>query len=88
MNKLTPEQADALHAHGEELTVVDPTTNKIYVIVDATVLQQARALLEYQQAEDLAAIQAGIDDMEAGRTMPITEAHDQIRDDLRSKYGQ
>lgn len=88
MNKLTPEQADALHEHGEELRVVDPTTDKVYVIVDPTVLQRARALLEHQQAEDLAAIQAGIEDTEAGRTIPISEAHAQIRDDLRSKYGQ
>lgn len=85
--KLTPEQAEALHQNGDELTVVDPTTNRIYVVVDQSILARAQAVLQRQQEDDLAAIREGVADMEAGRTLSAEEAHDQISRELHSKFG-
>ena len=86
--KLTEEQIKALHASGDELEIVDPTTNRVYVIVDQENLKNARAALHRQQKDDIAAIQRGVDDMEASRTVTMEDAHKEIRQQLRSQYGE
>ena len=72
--KLTMEQSDALHQHGDSLPLVDPRTERIYVLVDQSVHQQAMAALQRQRDDDITAIQRGIDDMEAGRVMTLEES--------------
>ena len=49
--KLNTELSDALHESGGELEVVDPTTNRIYVVVDQTVLKRAKEVLQRQEEE-------------------------------------
>ncbi len=67
--KLTPEQAQALHAAGEKpFSVIDPTTNHVYVVVDQAMhLQAMQALLALETTN---AIREGLADVEAGRSMP------------------
>jgi predicted transcriptional regulator len=77
--RLTNELREALVAsHGEPVPVVDDRTHKVYAIVDQQVLE--RAMKALKQQEDAAAIQAGIDDMEAGRLRPLAEVDAEIRD--------
>ncbi len=86
--KLSEELMNALDANGDELEFVDPRTNRVYVLVGQETLLRARAALERQQQEDMSAIQQGINDMEAGRTVSIGEAHERIREQLVSRYGE
>jgi predicted transcriptional regulator len=71
---LTNEQSDALQQSGEPLPVVDPRTQRVYVLVDQLTHDQAMDALKRQQLEDEAAIRQGLDDMEAGRGMTIEES--------------
>ena len=84
--KLTPEQSQALREAGDELTVVDPTTNQIYVVVTKSVHEQGKAALNRQQ-EDCAAIQEGIEDLKEGRVMDLDEAHQEISTRFAQQYG-
>jgi hypothetical protein len=84
--KLNQELSDALHASETPLSVIDPTTNQIYILVDHDTHQQAMTALQRQR--DVAAIQQGIDDMEAGRMQPAEEAHRQGREELLSRFQQ
>ena len=83
--KLTQEQYDALHSNGNEpLPVVDPTNQHVYFVVDGETHRQGMAAL--RQREDLEAIRRGVDDMEAGRGIPIEEARTQTESELRIRY--
>ena len=82
IQKLTSEQADALHAVGDEpLPIVDPTTNKIYYVVDPNVIAAMN------EQSDLKAIGRGIADMEAGRSMTLEESKRRTEAALREKFG-
>ena len=75
--KLTQEQLDALHASGDErLPIVDPTNNRLYVLVDAA------ALRDLERQETHRAIQAGLESMEAGGGIPLAQADAQMREEL------
>lgn len=79
--KLTEDQRRALRERPEgPVPVEDEQTHRMYVIVDKQVHQQAMQALREQ--EDIAAIQAGIDDMEAGRVVPLEEVDARIRQRL------
>ena len=83
--KLSKEQRELLHStNGDELEVVDETTNKVYVIVTKERWQSHQSL----DPADLAAIQRGIDDLEAGRVLPLQEADDQLREQLGFPHRQ
>ena len=84
--KLNQELADALHASENPLSVIDPTTNRVYILVDYDTHQRAMAALHRQQS--VAAIQEGIEDMEAGRMQPADEAHRHGREELLSRFQQ
>ncbi len=85
--KLSKELADALHATGEsELEVVDPGTNRTYVIVDSDVHRRAMEALRRQQDRD--AIAQGIAEMEAGEGTTLDEAFDEIRANLALRQRQ
>ena len=77
--KLNAELSNALQISEGELEVIDPATNRTYVVVEQAVLARAKAVLERQEQEDLAAVKRGLQDVEAGRTMPLDEAFDSIR---------
>lgn len=79
--KLTEDQRRALREHPEgPVPVEDEQSKRVYVIVDRQVHQQAMQALRDQ--ENLAAIQAGIEDMEAGRVVPLEEVDARIRQRL------
>lgn len=75
--KLNKELSDALNASGDDrLPIVDPSSNRLYVLVDAKTLEE----LERQQTRR--AIQAGLDSMEAGGGIPLEAADTQMRKEL------
>ena len=79
--QLSNELQKAVDAHaGEPIKFEHPGTHKLYVIVDNDTHERAMRALRKQ--EDIDAIQAGIDAMEAGRTIPLAEADKQIREEL------
>lgn len=79
--KLTDDQRRALRSHPEgAVPVEDEQTHKVYVIVDQEV--HLRAMEALREQEDLAAIQAGINEMEAGRVIPLEEVDARIRQRL------
>jgi len=72
--KLTPEQLNALRATTDaRLAVVDPTTKRRYVIIDAEQLAQLDALR---------AISNGIEQMEKDQGQPLADAMTDIRAEL------
>lgn len=73
-SQLTTEQSDALNRSGDPLSLVEPRTHKVDVLVDQSVYQQAMAALQRQRDEDALAIQQGLDDMHAGRGMLLDES--------------
>ena len=82
--KLSKELAEALHASGDEsLEVVDPDSNRIYVLVEGDVHRQAMNALRRQRDRD--AIAQGIAEMEAGEGIPIDEARKLSRERLLSR---
>jgi len=85
--KLSKELADALHATGEsELEVVDPDTNRTYMIVDSNVHRRAMEALRRQQDRD--AIAQGIAEMEAGEGTSLDGAFSEIRSNLALRQRQ
>jgi len=82
---LSDEQRRALDQKPEGIVVEDDQTQKIYFLTDAQLHERAMDALRRQ--EDHAAIQAGIDDMEAGRVVPYEEVSRRLHTYLREKYG-
>lgn len=80
--KLSKELVSALHAIGDgELEVVDPETQRVYVLVDCETHRRAMEALRRQQDRD--AIAEGLAELEAGQGKPLDEAFS----DLRSRLG-
>lgn len=80
ITQLSEEQRQALLQHPEGIEIRDEATQKVYILSDADVHRRAMQALQQQEERD--AIQAGIEDMEAGRTQPLEEADQQIRQEL------
>lgn len=79
--KLTKEQIDALHASRDhELEVIDPDTQKAYVVVEREKHDRAMDALRRQQ--DREAIAEGISQMEAGLGKPLNQAMQDISERL------
>jgi excinuclease UvrABC nuclease subunit len=81
--ELTQEMADALRAGKGEVRVTDPKTQQVYVLVDDET--HRRAMEALRQQEDHRAIQSGLDDMQAGRSMSIEESHRRL-DEALAQY--
>lgn len=81
---LTPEMSAALQANQGEVRVTDPSTQRVYVLVDDET--HSKAMEALRKREDQQAIQAGIEDMEAGRMQPAEEARRHGRDQLLSRF--
>ena len=78
MPKLSEDLRQALHDRpGGPITVEDEQTHQHYVLVDRAL--HDRAMQALRQQEDLAAIRAGIDDMEAGNVVTFEEVDARIR---------
>lgn len=82
---LTPEQSAALHSHGNKpMSIIDPATNHVYVVVAQATHDQAMDAL--RERNDESSIRRGIDDMEAGRYSPADEAFARIDVNFDAKY--
>ncbi len=78
--KLTTELADAVRTSSSSgLEVIDPSTNRIYVILDEETHRRAMEALR-QQEDDWAAIQQGIGQADAGGSMSLADSEQQIRE--------
>lgn len=66
----------------DDVQLEHPLTHKVYFISEIPPDVQRRALEALKREEDLAAIRRGIEDMEAGRGVPLEEASEQIRQEL------
>ena len=77
---LSDEQRKALDQQPEGIEVEDSQTQKVYFLSDVELHHRAMQALKRQEDRD--AIQAGIDDMEAGRVIPLEEVDRQIRKEL------
>jgi len=65
--KLNKELSNALHGH-DQIEAVDPETGRVFIVMEKSLYELS------QQQQVYAAIQHGIEDMEAGRTMTIDES--------------
>ncbi len=81
---LTPELSAALQENEGELRLVDPNTQRVYVLVDDET--HTRAMEALRKREDRHAIQSGIDDMEAGRMQPADDARLDGREELLARF--
>ena len=73
--QLTPEQSTALQSSSDHrLVVVDPATNREYVLVSTS---------EFEEIRSIEAIRRGIAQMEAGKGQPLTEAMNDIRHQIK-----
>lgn len=82
MTKLSEDQRRALLNHPDvPIFVEDDQTRKRFVLVDQGLHERAMQALKRQ--EDLAAIQQGIDDLEAGRVVAFEDVDARIRAILR-----
>jgi predicted transcriptional regulator len=79
--RLTQELRAAIKQQpGTPVRVEDEETREVYFILDDET--HKRAMEALRQQEDLAAIQAGFDDMESGRVVPFEEVDARIRNKL------
>ena len=79
--KLTEEQRQALKGHqGRPIPVEDDQTHRVYFLYTQDLHQRAEQALREQ--EDNAAIQEGIEQMEAGLGRSLGEADAEIRKKL------
>jgi predicted transcriptional regulator len=77
---LSDEQRRALDQQPDGIEIEDERTRKVYVLTDAEL--HRRAIEALRKQEDAQAIQAGIDDMEAGRVVSFDEVDRRIRGKL------
>ena len=81
MVKLNEEQIQALgDCDGQPLLLEVPGSDRRFVLVEQSTYDEAMAALEFRR--NVALIREGIVDMEAGRTRPLDEAMDDIRNTL------
>lgn len=82
---MSEELRQALAQQPGGIEVEDQQTQKVYILTDAELHRRAMQALHKQEERD--AIQAGIDDMEAGRVVPYEEVSRNLRTHLREKFG-
>ena len=81
MVTLSEEQRQALQSgQGLPITVRDAESDAVYILVD--VQTHERAMEALRERQDIAAIQEGVRDMEAGRVMPLEEMDRRMRDEF------
>jgi hypothetical protein len=74
--KLSAEITAALAHAPNGIEAVNPDTNRVYLICDPLLQQQAKVILDQH------AIAEGIRHMEEGNTRPLDEAFEDMRNDL------
>ena len=87
MVKLSDEIVQALKdCDGEPLSFEMPGSDRRFVLVEQSTFDAAMAALELQRSVEL--IREGIADVEAGKVLPLDEAMEQIRRELRFQPRQ
>ena len=74
---LPKEITDELHAARGELRLTDPSTDRVYVLIDDETHRRAMHALKLQ--EDWEAIQEGAAHADRGETMSVDEARAQLK---------
>jgi predicted transcriptional regulator len=82
---ISDELRQALAQQPSGVEVEDQQTQRVYILTDAELHRRAMQALNKQEDHD--AIQAGIDDMEAGRVVPYEQVSRELRAHLREKFG-
>lgn len=78
--KLSKELSNALDGH-DQIEAIDPATGRVFIVTE-------KSLYELSQQQQInAAIQRGIEDMEAGRIMTIDESR-RRSDETLDRYRQ
>lgn len=85
MLKLTRQLTEQALQHPGGVQCQGDGVDKMFVIIDADVIVEMREAIA---RSDHAAIQAGIDDMVAGRMQSVEDAHRHGRGQLISRYQQ
>ena len=75
--KLTQEQRQAIRQSGCPVEVEDEETKEVYVLVDGDFHDRAAQALDESEARR--AIRNGINELEAGRVLPLAELDTRIR---------
>ena len=79
--KITDEQRRALAAlHGQPVPAKDEQTQEVYFIYTEDLHE--RAMQAMRREEDIASIQRGVEQMEAGKGRPLADADAAMRKDL------
>ena len=82
--RLNDEVSDAIRAAGDKpVPVIDPSSNRVYLIVDPS--NPADAIEAIRRQEALSAVQQGIDSMESGNGISIDESQRRTEETLRSR---
>ncbi len=79
--EFTPEQSNALSGE-PQIEMVDPVTGRTFVVIEKTFY----AINHHDQ--NVAAIQRGVDDMEAGRGMSLEESRQKNMARLTSQTAE
>ena len=85
MLKLSRELTEQALRHPDGIQCQGDGVDKTFFIIDAEVMLLMREAIS---RNDHAAIQSGINDMEAGRMQPAVDAHRHGRDELISRLKQ
>jgi predicted transcriptional regulator len=78
--KLTQDQREAIRQTGGPVEIEDDETKKTFVIIDGELHHRAMQALE--ENETRRAIRSGIDDLEAGRVVPLADVDARLRKKL------
>ncbi|HUG69584.1 MAG TPA: hypothetical protein VMM76_17665 [Pirellulaceae bacterium] len=78
--KLSKELSNALDGH-DQIEAIDPATGRVFIVTEKSLYELS------QQQQVKAAVQRGIEDMEAGRTMTIDESR-RRSDEILDRYRQ
>lgn len=78
--KLSKELSNALHGH-DQIEAIDPETGRVFIVTEKSLYELS------QQQQVHTAIQRGIEDMEAGRTVTIDESR-RRSDEALDRYRQ
>ena len=71
----------ALSKRGSPVAVEDDETHRVYLLVDSAMFDSL------QEQADMAALLNGIADADAGRTLPLDEAIQRIKANLRARFS-
>jgi hypothetical protein len=82
MIELTPEQQQSLDANAD-LRIIDPRTQKVYVLIDAGIYERIQTLVAEEEEPDMRQVAALVED-----AMREDDADDPALEYYQRKYGR